>query len=297
MQDLNDMLFFAEVVERGSFAEAGRVLGLPKSRLSRRIAGLEQRLGVRLLHRSTRKLSLTEVGALYLRHCLALRSEASAAEEAVQQLSATPRGTVRVSCPVTLAQTMIGELVPSFLLAHPEVRVEMEVSNRVVDPIEEGVDVALRVRLSVEASGSLVVKRLGLTRSLLVASPALLARQGRPSCPADLAQMDTLAMSAPDGRQRSTLHGPDGKEFLWEYSPRFVANDLETLLLAALQGVGVVLMPEYLCRAERERGDLEELLPGWSYARGVAHAVFASRRGLIPAVRLFLDHLEQARFE
>src|SRR5215217_3330753 len=114
MQDLNDMLFFAEVAERGSFAAAGRALGLPKSRLSRRVAELEDRLGVRLLHRSTRKLSLTEVGALYLRHCVAMRSEAAAASEVVQRLSAAPRGTVRVTCPVTLAHSVVGDLLPRF---------------------------------------------------------------------------------------------------------------------------------------------------------------------------------------
>lgn len=296
MQDLNDMLYFAEVAERGSFAAAGRALGLPKSRLSRRVAELEQRLGVRLLHRSTRKLSLTEVGTRYLRHCLAMRSEASAAEEAVQQLSTTPRGTVRVTCPVTLAQTTVGDLLPAFLLAHPQVRVEMEVSNRVVDPVDEGVDVALRVRSSLEASGSLVVKQLGLSQGLLVAAPALLARQGRPTQPQELEALDTVAMSAPDGRNSITLQGPEGRSHVWSQRPRYVANDLETLLRAARQGVGAALLPDYMCREALQHGRLVHLLPGWAPPPGIVHAVFASRRGLVPAVRAFLDHLATGDF-
>ena len=146
MQDLNDMLFFAEVVDRGGFAAAGRALNLPKSRLSRRIAELEARLGVRLLQRTTRKLSLTQAGEIYHRHCVAMREQAEAADEAVALVQDEPRGTVRVTCPVTLAQTTIGPILPRFLAAHPQVRIDMQVSNRVVDLVQEGVDVALRVR-------------------------------------------------------------------------------------------------------------------------------------------------------
>ena len=171
MQDLNDMLYFAEVVERGGFAAAGRALGIPKSRLSRRVSELEAHLGVRLLQRTTRKLSLTDVGEAYLRHCQALRESALAAQDTVAQVQAAPRGTLRVSCPVTLAQTVLAEVMPQFLALYPQVRVELQVSNRVVNLVEEGVDVALRVRASLEESGSMVVKRLDVARQVLVASP------------------------------------------------------------------------------------------------------------------------------
>jgi DNA-binding transcriptional LysR family regulator len=296
MQDLNDMLYFAEVAERGSFAEAGRVLGLPKSRLSRRVAELEDRLGVRLLHRTTRKLSLTEVGTLYLRHCVAMRSEAVAAGEAVERLAAAPRGTVRVTCPITLAQSVVGDLVPGFLLAYPQVHVDMEVNNRVVDPVEEGIDVALRVRTTLEDSASLVVKRLGVSQSVLVASPSLLARHGLPTRPDELHRLDTVAASAVDGRTTTTLFGPEGAEFVWQRQPRYVADDLETLLRAALHGVGVALLPGYMCREALAAGRLMQVLPGWSPPAGIVHAVFASRRGLVPAVRAFLDHLGSGQF-
>ena len=153
------------VAEKGGFAAAARHLSLPKSKLSRRIAELESRLGVRLLHRTTRKLSLTEVGERYLRHCLAMRDAAQAAAEAVEQVQTEPRGTVRVACPVTLAQTTVGPIMAMFLCRHPQVRVDMRVSNRVVDLVEEGFDVALRVRATLEDSGSLVVKNLGESRT------------------------------------------------------------------------------------------------------------------------------------
>src|SRR3954468_8638525 len=163
MQDLNDMLFFAEVVDQGGFAAAGRALNIPKSKLSRRVAELEARLGVRLLQRTTRKLSLTEAGEIYHRHCVAMREQAEAADEAVARVHNEPRGTVRVTCPVTLAQTTIGPILPRFLAAHPQVRVDMQVTNRVIDLVQEGVDVALRVRSNLDDSGTLVVKNLGKT--------------------------------------------------------------------------------------------------------------------------------------
>src|SRR2546430_10018859 len=189
MQDLNDMYFFAEVVDRGGFAAAGRALGLPKSKLSRRVAELEHRLGVRLLQRTTRKLSLTEAGELFHRHAIAMREEAEAAEEAVAMVQNEPRGTIRVTCPLTLAQTTIGPILPKFMREHPHVRVDMIVTNRVIDLVQEGVDVALRVRASIDDSGSLVVKKLAPTYGLLVANPQLLAREGRPQHPEDLQKL------------------------------------------------------------------------------------------------------------
>lgn len=291
MQDLNDMLYFAEVVERGGFAAAGRALGIPKSRLSRRVSDLEAQLGVRLLQRTTRKLSLTEVGESYLRHCQAMREAAQAAADTVAQVQTEPRGTVRVTCPVTLAQTVLAELMPVFLERHPQVRVEMQVTNRVVNLVEEGIDVALRVRANLEDSGSMVVKRLDDARQVLVASPDLLARRGTPETLAELSRLDSMAMSAADGRSSLRLIGPDGREEIVQLSPRYVADDLLTLKLAAVAGTGMCWLPDYMCQAELNEGRLVRLLPQWSTPRGVVHAVFPSRRGLAPSVRRFLDFL------
>ncbi len=291
MQDLNDMLYFAEVVDRGGFAAAGRALGIPKSRLSRRVAELEERLGVRLLQRTTRKLSLTDAGELYHRHCVAMREDAEAAEEAVSQVLTEPRGTIRVTCPVTLAQSTIGRLLPRFLERHPHVRVDMQVDNRVVDLVQEGVDVALRVRPTLDDSGSLVVKNLGITYGVLVACPGLLARHGGIAAPDDLHKLPTVAMSAADGRASWKLLGPGSRTFDLQHRPCYTANDLMTLKFAVLQGTGMCILPDYMCADDVAQGRLVDVLKGWAPPPGVVHAVFPSRRGLVPAVRRFLDYL------
>ncbi|MEN9466892.1 MAG: hypothetical protein RL081_893 [Pseudomonadota bacterium] len=283
MQDLNDLIYFAEVVDRGGFAAAGRSLGLPKSRLSRRVAELEDRLGVRLLQRTTRRLSLTAVGEQYHRHCVAMREDAQAADEAVAQARKEPSGTIRVACPVTLAQSTLGPILPEFMARYPQVRIDMRVSNRAVDLVEEGFDVALRVRPTLEDSGSLVVKNFGFTRTILVASPAQLARQGRPVSLGDLEHLDTVSMSSTDGRAAWQLVGPDGTTHTFHHVPRYVADDLATLKLAVIQGTGLCAIPDYMCR-----DDIRAPKPG------IFHAVFPSRRGLVPAVRTFLDFLGDA---
>ena len=291
MHDLNDMVFFAEVVDRGGFAAAGRSLGVPKSRLSRRISELEARLGVRLLQRTTRKLSLTEAGEIYHRHCRAVREEAEAADEAVARVQSEPRGTVRVTCPVNLAQTTLGPILPRFIAAHPQVRLEMQVTNRVVDLVQEGVDVALRVRFSPDDSGSLVVKNLGQTSFVLVASPELLERVGTLTSPEDLRRVPTVAMSALDGRASWPLVGPDGSNFELQHRPVYTADDLLMLKLAVLQGTGMTALPDYMCIDELRRGLLRPVLPGWAPSPLQMLAVFPSRRGMVPAVRFFLDFL------
>lgn len=288
------MLFFAEVVERGGFAAAGRALGVPKSRLSRRVSELESQLGVRLLQRTTRRLSLTGVGEAYLRHCQAVRESAQAALDAVAQVQTEPRGSLRVTCPVTLAQTVLAELMPAFLQRYPQVRVELQVSNRVVNLVEEGVDVALRVRASLEESGSMVVKRLDVARQVLVASPELLIRQGTPATLEDLARMDSIAMSAPDGKAVWQLSGPHGAQQQVQHSPRYVADDLLTLKFAALAGTGICWLPDYMCHDEIRDRRLVRVLPDWAPTPGIVHAVFPSRRGLAPAVRHFLDFLGES---
>jgi len=291
MQDLNDMLYFAEVVDKGGFAAAGRALGLPKSKLSRRVAELEARLGVRLLQRTTRKLSLTEAGELYHRHCVAMREDAEAAEQAIAQVQSEPRGTIRLVCPVTLAQSTIGQIVPPFLARYPHVRVEMEVSNRVVDLVQDGVDVALRVRPTLDDSGSLVVKNLGTTQGLLVGSPTQIEREGPVATIEDLSKLSTLAMSAADGRASWNLAGPQGRDYEFVHRPAYTANDMLTLKVATLQGAGVCVLPDYMCDEELADGRLVLVLPGWGPKPSFVHAVFPSRRGMAPAVRRFLDFL------
>jgi DNA-binding transcriptional LysR family regulator len=288
MQDLNDMVFFAEVAERGGFAAASRALGIPKSRLSRRVADLEAQLGVQLMQRSTRRLSLTSAGEIYLKHCAAMRDAAQAAAEAVAQVQTEPRGTVRLSCPVTLAQSSVGPLLPRFMALYPAVRVEMRVLNRPVDPIEEGVDLALRVRSEVEDSTTLVAKIFGLSRGILAGSPEQLQRQGPVLTPADLSKLDTVSMSTGDDWR---LEGPAGKVTVHSHVPRYVADDLLTVKFAVVQGTGVSVLPDYMCRSDLKSGKLVEVLPGWGPAPVITHVMFPARRALVPAVRRLIDFL------
>ncbi|WP_425608299.1 LysR family transcriptional regulator [Thermomonas flagellata] len=293
VQDLNDLYYFSAVVEHGGFAAAERALGIPKSRLSRRISALEAELGVRLLQRSTRRFAVTDVGLNVHRHAQSMLAEAQAAREAVERLSAEPRGVVRVSVPVSIAQQQMPKLLPDFLALYPQVRVQLQVSNRRVDVINEGVDVALRVRSRLDDDGSLVMRSFGQVQELLVASPAYLDRAGRPQAPEDLAQHVTLSISEDEARQRWELHGPEGEVRRVELQPRITGFDFPMMQAMAEAGIGITLLPETVCADAVREGRLEVVLPQWRLPQGIAHAVFASRRGLLPAVRVFIDFLAE----
>lgn len=293
MQDLNDLYYFAMVVEHSGFAAAERALGIPKSRLSRRIAQLEIDMSVRLLQRSTRRFAVTDVGQKVYRHAQAMLSEAQSAREAVDKLSAEPRGLIKISAPVALAQQQLAELLPDFLEQFPLVRVQLQVSNRRVDLINEGFDVALRVRSQLNDDGSLVMRSFAHIRELLVASPAYLDARGRPTMPQDLAEHLTLSMSEDESRQRWELHGPGDVTARVDIQPRLMGHDFPLLMESARRGLGIALLPETVCGEPIRRGQLELVLPDWSLPQGICHAVFPSRRGLLPSVRVFIDFLAE----
>jgi DNA-binding transcriptional LysR family regulator len=294
MQDLNDLYYFAVVVEHGGFAAAERALGIPKSRLSRRISQLEADMGVRLLQRSTRRFAVTDVGTHVYRHAQTMLAEAQAARDAVDRLSATPRGVVRVSVPVSLAQQEIPALLPDFLALYPEVRLQFQVSNRRVDLINEGIDVAIRVRTKLDDDGELVLRTFGPIQSLLVASPNYLKGMGRPADPCELERDHiTLSMGEDDTNQQWELHGPGGEVRQVALRPRVAGSDFPLLRSLARRGIGITLLPETMCAEELRAGELEVVLPEWRLPVGICHAVFASRRGLLPAVRVFIDYLAE----
>lgn len=293
LQDLNDLYFFASVVEHGGFSAAGRALGIPKSRLSKRIAQLEERLGVRLLQRTTRRFVVTEVGERFYTHCRAVLEEARAAQDAVDELRAEPRGVVRVSCPNSLAQTIVAHVLPDFLAQYPKVQIRLQATNRRVDLIGEGVDVAIRVRSKLDTDATLVMRTFGQSRVLLVASPALLKQVGRPKVPTDLSSIPALAMNEHEGAQSWELIGADGERVVVDIQPRLVCGDFSVLLESARRGIGVTLLPEFVCAPAISKGDLEVVLPDWSLPEGTMHFVYPSRRGLLPGVRSFVDFLAE----
>ncbi len=291
MRDLNDLYFFVQVVDHGGFAPAGRALNLPKSRLSRRIAGLEERLGMRLIQRSTRRFTLTEVGATYYAHCRAMLVEADAADEAVALRHAEPRGIVRVTCPIALLDSLVGEMLGAFMAQCPHVEIHLEETNRRVDVVGEGVDIALRVRPPPLEDSELVLRPLAERGQCLVASPALLARVAPPRVPADLAALPSLALGQPQDDHVWNLRGPGGAHATIPHRPRFVTRGMFALRAAAVAGVGVVQLPTMMIRDAVARGELQVVLPDWAPRREMVHAVLASRRGLLPAVRALLDFL------
>ena len=293
MRDLNDLYYFAMVVEHGGFAAAERALGIPKSRLSRRISQLEGDMGVRLLQRSTRRFAVTDVGMSVYRHAQTMLTEAQAAREVVDRLSAEPRGVVRVSVPVALAQQQLPKLLPKFLDQYPKVRLQLHIGNRRVDLINEGFDVALRVRARLDDDGSLVMRSFGQIQEMLVASPKYLDRAGRPKDPVDLASHLTLSIHEDEAHQRWELHGPGGEVRRVDLQPRVAGFDFPLLQSMVKDGFGITMLPETVCAEAVRRGELEVVLPEWSLPQGICHAVFASRRGLLPAVRVFIDFLAE----
>ncbi len=291
MQDLNDLYYFSQVVEHGGFSAAARALDIPKSRLSRRISQLEENLGVRLLQRTTRRLRLTSAGERYLHYCQEMAASARAADDAMRQLQSQPTGPVVVSCPVSLAQQLLAPLLPEFLDTWPAISVQLLVTNRRVDLISEGVDLALRVRTKLDTDAELVVRHLGTASGTMVASPTYLQRHGTPETPQDLASHTTLSFSDPQHDVRWQLVNDRGEELNIDLRPQLSCNDFIVLTEAAVRGRGIALLPSLATHEELRRGQLVPVLPTWQSPEGIVHCIYPSRRGMMPAVRTFLDFL------
>jgi DNA-binding transcriptional LysR family regulator len=292
MRDLNDLGFFAAVVANGGFSAASRALGLPKSRISRRVAALEAQLGVRLIERSTRRFKVTEVGQDVYRHARAAMTEAEAIEEVVARRKAEPQGLVRVSCPLD-ADRLIGAALPEFLSRHPKLRLQVIVSNRRVDLIEEGVDVAIRVRERLDTDADLQVRIVSRAGTMLAASPEFLGRMGAPETPQDIPAFPTLSHTDRPGLDRWMLINAADEEVEVAHEPKLSASTFPILRAAAIEGLGIASLPEYVCRDALQAGRLVRVLPEWSTRQGIMHLVFTSRRGLLPGVRAVIDFLAE----
>jgi len=293
VHDLNDLYYFVQVVDHGGFAPAGRALGMPKSKLSRRIALLETRLNTRLLMRTTRQFAVTEIGQTFYAHCKAMLVEAEAAEEAIAVTQAEPRGVVRVTCPVALLDAQVAEMLAAFMVQCPLVEIHLEETNRRVDVVAEGIDVAIRVRPPPLEDSDLIMRVFTERGQCLVASPTLLARVGMPAVPADLASLPSLGLGLPQGDHVWNLFGPNGVHAAIRHHPRLITRGMLALRAAAVEGVGIVQLPTMLLRGQFERGELVTVLPDWAPRREIVHAVFASRRGQLPSVRALIDFLAE----
>lgn len=282
--DLNDVRIFAEVVSAGSFTGAARRLGMPKSTVSRRISELERRLGARLLQRTTRRLAVTDAGRTYYRYCERITGELEEAERAVSRLQETPRGLLRVTAPWNFS--FLGPAVAALVRRYPEMRIDMVCTDRIVDLVEEGFDVAVRAgRL---AESTLIARSIGSLERVVVASPAYLERAGAPESPEDLAAHTCLSFGAGIDRDGWRLASAE-RTVTAVLRARLMVNDFDTLREAALAGAGLAFVTTDRCREDLERGGLRRVLPEWSSPPTPFHVLYPSVRHLTPKVRVFID--------
>lgn len=290
MDDLNDLYYFVKVVDHGGFTQAGLALSVPKSKLSRRISALEARYGVRLLQRSTRHFSVTETGREFYDRCVGVLVEAEAAREVMERERSEPQGIVRMSCPTTLLEYRVADLVAQFMIEYPRVQVHLEATNRRVDVMGERLDLALRVRFPPLENSGLVMRVLSDSRQRLVASPALLEGRTLPKHPGELAGLPSLDWGPPRNHVWQLI-GPEGMEAEVAHQPRYITDDMTALRVAARHGAGIVQLPRMVVEEDLRDGTLIDVLPGWEPKGGIIHAVFPSRRGMLPKVRLLIDYL------
>lgn len=293
MQDLNDLFYFVKVVEHGGLAPAARALVVPKSKLSRRLAQLEERLGMRLIQRSSRTFHVTDIGQAYFQHCKAMLVEAEAAQDLIDRNRAEPQGTVHLSCPPALLYFNIGDMLARFMVSCPLVEVKMEITNRNVDVLREGMDVALRVRFPPLEDSELVMRIFAISTQRLVAHPRLIEGYQLPLGQTDIGKLPTLGLEGAKRQHRWTLENQSGELQEIDHQPRLVVNDMMGIYAAALAGVGIAPLPLMMVHNELSEGSLVDVTPGWAPRSGIVHAVFPSRRGLLPAVRHLVDFLAE----
>jgi DNA-binding transcriptional LysR family regulator len=294
--NLNDYALFAEVVSHGGFAAAGRVLRAPKSTLSRRIAALESRLGVRLIERSTRRFRVTEVGQAFYERCRTLVMDVQQADAVVSEALGEPRGVVRCSCPLGLVE-VLSPTFSRFVKNFPKAKLQIVAIDRAVDLIEERIDVAVRVRAALVTDAALTMRTLGHSSRILVAAPSLVASCASADVTA-LSDLPTLATTDQMGEIVWEFIGPAGELRSIRHEPRMTCVDFLALRDAALAELGVALLPDHSCRRELASGTLVHVFPQWRTQDGIVHLVFTTRRGLPPVVRAFIDHLAGAfRYE
>ena len=296
-RDLNDTLIFVKVVEHGSFISAARVLRLPKTSVSRKVQELEERLGAQLLHRTTRKLGLTEAGTIYFEHCQQIARQLDEAESAVGQLQGGPRGWLRVTAPYSIGITWIAPLLSEFYARHPDLKVEMVLTQEPLDLIAKEIDVGLRVGNLPDSN--LAARRLAVFRTQVYARPLYLERHSEPSHPDELPGHRALAMHKSRNNGDYTWTLGDGERFSdYKVNPVLVANDPGPLISALLGGEGLMLASDVTAKPYAEQGHVRRVLAGWTGPEVDFNAVFSRGRVPSPKVRAFVDFLvERLNFD
>ncbi len=286
MDRLVSMSVFVTVVEQGNFTAAAEQLQLSRASASKHIAALENCLGGRLLNRTTRRISLTEAGQAYYERCKQILEDVAEAECVVTGFSSEPRGLLRINAPMSFGTKQFASIVANFCKVHPAIDVELSLNDRIVDVIEEGYD--LSIRITQLKDSSLIARKLAPCRLALCASPDYLETHGRPVEPDDLNRHTCLHYAYSEGGKNWVLSGPDGEHRI-RIRPKLTANNGEVLYTAARQGLGIVLLPTFIVGDAIRAGDLEAILPAYPPIEINIYAVYASRQHLSAKVRAFID--------
>ncbi len=291
MDKFQEMQAFAAVVDAGSFVGAAEALKVSKTAVSRLVGELEARLGTRLMHRTTRRLSLTDEGERFHQRCRELLAGVEEAEAEVTARSGSAIGQLRVNVPVSFGLLHLARLWPAFMARHPQVVLEVNLSDRLVDLVDEGYDLA--VRITRPSSSSLVGRQLSSTRLVLCASPEYLRRHGTPTHPSELARHAVMAYTLLSTGEHWSFTGPEG-EVSVRVAPRMRSNSGDTCCAAALAHQGIVLQPSFLVGAHLQSGALQEMLPQYRSIELGVYALYPSRKHLTPKVRALVDFLAEA---
>lgn len=289
--DLQGLAVFSRVVETKSFSAAARAFDTTTSAVSKRIAGLEQHLGVRLLSRTTRRVALTEAGSAFYAHTLRILADVAEAEDAVARLGGSVRGTLRVSGPVIFGERHMSPLLPRLLEAHPELRIELSLTDRYVNLAEENLDCA--VRIGALGDSSLVAVKIGAVDAAVCASPDYLARRGIPKTPHELALHECVRFSLITMAREWRFAGRDGKDFSVPVSGRLSLNDGAAITSAVAAGGGIARLPTFLVEDRLARGELVEVLADWRTKPAPVHVVHPSTTHVPPKVRAFIEVMQR----
>lgn len=289
--DLNEIVLFVHVAKLGSLTAASRALALPKSTVSRKLSQLEERLGARLVQRTPRHLSLTERGKIFFEHCSGLLEMLANAEAAVMDSERTPRGQLRVSAGTDFGVAVVGPLIQEFLAAHPQVTIDLYLSDRTVDLVAEGFDVAIRI--GAVRGAALLTRMLGKTAGVLCASPAYLAQSGAPSSPEELDHHRCIVYNAPPHSHEWELRSEDDSRLTVQVKTRLTVNSLAMVRDAAMAGLGIARLPTFICGEALAAGQLVRVLPRHAAVERPVYAVCVGRKYMPAKVRAFLDFLAE----
>ncbi|MEO1191987.1 MAG: LysR family transcriptional regulator [Pseudomonadota bacterium] len=290
MDSLNAMEVFVRVVQAGSFSEAARNLNLTPSAVSKQVSRLEDRLGARLINRTTRRLGLTEEGSAFFERAQRILTDVEEAEQAVTHLHGAPRGTLKLNAPVVFGHGHIAPLLPDYLARYPEMRVDLSTNDRFVDLLEEGLD--LVIRIGDLSDSSLIARKLAVTRRVVVASEAYLKKHGTPKTPQDLTGHNSLVFLYRAVRNVWEFQGPEGAQSV-EVKGDVETNSIEVILQLVLAGHGLALMPTWLVGEYLQRGELVQILQDYVAPDAQIYALYPPGRHLSPKVRSFVDYLVQ----